>query len=113
MNGILCFSMLCIQEELQSLSFAPSGGGDMGTRAPSLSTLPMDNTEHPKPGYEIGYRDPPSGGLPNGLKSGTWFDSFSIMGCLRPILSIMSKEKSTEANKNKGEDNLNTIVIVD
>ncbi|XP_023235625.1 mitogen-activated protein kinase kinase kinase 13-A-like isoform X1 [Centruroides sculpturatus] len=101
-----CFEtgMLCIQEELNQISLKQSPKSPVSsiphqtpitsspTRTSSIQSLTSSLPEQSK-GFEVGYRD---GGQQH---SSGWFDG--LLGCLRPVWSILGKGSSNEI---KGQD---------
>ena len=104
-TGILVidYSILCIKEELGQLSLQSSSPKEEPPPPPPLPQEPPDNDSHndsskpsvPSPGVSVGYQST------SAAQHGGWIDG--LLGCLRPVWTIIGKAATNEIKGRQGE----------
>lgn len=82
---MICFSMLCLQEELNKVSLVNSKSSPVDDNARALSPIPVKIVESEESSPSVEFQNPATVGFFDGL-----------FGCLRPMLTIIGKATASE-----------------
>jgi hypothetical protein len=102
-NGtlLICYSILCIKEELGQLSLS-SPKEEPPPPSPPPQEIPDDYSQNdsskpsvPLPGVSVGCQNT------SAAQHGGWIDG--LLGCLRPVWTIIGKATTNEIKGRQGE----------